>query len=206
MELRRYASVLRKWWWVVVAGTLAVTIASLIFVFGRPPQYAATATMVVSPATSLENISEVRASLNVLDRPVVANTYAEIAQSATVQAAAWEELEVSPTAEERWQYAIHSSVRQQTNIVEVKAEGPDPVRAIEIANAVAHQTMTFVDGLYAVYDLRLLDPAGASYPVGLDSKFAILLGVVLGLGLGVTAAFLSEYLHAPSEPSAGTPD
>lgn len=206
MELRKYASVLRKWWWVVVTGTLVVTIASLIFVSVRPPKYEATATMLVSPATSLDNISEVRASLDVLDQPVVANTYAEIAQSDTVRAAAWEELGVATPTAERWEYDVRSSVRQQTNIVEIKTEGPDPIRAMEVANAVAHQTITFVDGLYDVYDLRFLDPAGVSHsPVGLDNRLAILIGIILGLGLGVTAAFLGEYLQVPAEPSGELP-
>jgi len=200
MELRQYIRILQKRWWVIVIGTAIVTIASVVFVYVRPTKYAATATMLVSPASTLLNNSEVRASLDVLDKPIVVNTYAEIAQSNRIKSAAWIELEVPTTDPERREYEIRSNVRQETNIIEVSAEGADAKRATEVANAVANQTLIFVSNLHDVYDLSFLDYADISYsPVGLGDKLAILVGLVLGLGLGVIGAFLIDYLLATSE-------
>lgn len=194
--------IVTKWWWLVAGGALVVMIASIVFVVVRPPEYEATATMLVSPVDALANLDEVRASLVALDKPVVANTYAEIAQSSTVQAAAWEELGLSVA--DQLSYEIRSSVRQRTNIIEITAKGSDPVRAQEIANSVAKHTMLYVDGLYEVYDLRFLDQARfPNFPVGLDNRLTLVVGLILGLALGVMASFLAEYLQRPPELTRG---
>ena len=199
MEIKRYFRTLQRWWWLVSVATLVVTAASVVFTFMRTPTYKSQTTLLVSPTAQMSNLSEVRASLSVLDKPVVANTYAEIAQSQVVITAAWQDLNVPQEVQER--YEIHSSVRQRTNIIVLTVEGPDPALARDLADAIAKHTMAYVDELYEVYDLKPLDPATEPLaPTGLGTKVIIAIGVALGVSLGTLAAFTADYLRGVPVP------
>lgn len=198
MELKRYLKVLLKWWWLILVAFLVVTTATIVFTYTQTPSYEATASLVVSPAAALANLNEVRASLSVLDKPTVINTYAEIAQSQTIVQQAWDDLGISPEVQGRFE--VRSWVLQKTNIVLITVAGPDPVIVHEAANAITHHTVDYVSELYEVYNLKLLDAAERpSWPVSPNKKMNLLMGFVLGAGVGVAFTFVAEYLQAPME-------
>jgi diguanylate cyclase (GGDEF)-like protein len=85
--------------------------------------------------------------------------------------------------------------------VVITVTGPDPTLVQRLANAVTDQTLAQVDRLYEVYDLTLLDPPPLPLiPIRPNKPLNLALGVVLGLGLSILAAFLAEYLKTPLEP------
>lgn len=201
MELRRYFRVLLHWWWLALIALVVVIIGSVVFTYTQSPQYEATASLVVSPASAMADLSDVRASLSTLDKPVIANTYAEIAQSRTVVQQAWGDLNVAP--ESRQRFEIHSSVLQETSFVLITVEGPDPAIVQSLANNLAHHTVDYVSGLYEVYDLKLLDAAEyPDSPTSPNEPLNLLLGSVLGLCFGALAAFVAEYLQTPIQEAS----
>ncbi len=193
MEIRRYLQILGRWWWVAAVAFITVAAGSVIFTFVLPPRYKASATLVVSPTASMASIRDVRDSLNTLDKPSIANTYAEIAQSDTIWEKAWADIGLSPEKT----FSVHSEVLYKTNIIVISVEGPDPEVARDLATAIADRTMEYVSTLYEIYDLKLLDsPRLPRSPISPNKKLNLALGIVLGLGFGGTAAFIADYLQA----------
>jgi diguanylate cyclase (GGDEF)-like protein len=197
MELKRYLMIIWRWWWLVTIALVAAIIGSVVFTYLRPLQYQTAVRLIVSPAKGTTvDLNEVRASLSMLDKPVIANTYAEIAQSASIVQGAFDKLGI-PTAR-RSSFTINASVLQKTGILDITVTGPDPAQVQQVAATISELTMTYVTGLYEAYDLKLLDPATLPLaPTNLDEKLNLALGVVLGLGAGILLAFLAEYLQTP---------
>jgi len=197
MELKRYLITLWNWWWLVLVAWITVVISTIVFTYTQIPEYETVVRLVVSPsALTLTDLSELRATTTALDKPIVANTYAEIGQSPTIIQTAWDQLELPPQKA----YVVKSSVLPETSIVVITVTGPDPVLVQHLAETVAEQTLAQVAKLYEVYDLTLLDPAMVpTVPIRPNKKLNFGLGVILGLGLSVLAAFLAEYLKTPME-------
>ncbi len=189
--------ILWNWWWLVLVVLITVVISTVAFTYTSTPEYETKVRLVVSPAAiTTTDLKELRASITALDKPIVANTYAEIGQSPSIVQAAWAQLEMKP----RKDFEVETSVLQETSIIIIIVTGPDPVLIEQLATAVYEQTLEYVSELYEVYDLILLDPPTLpDEPSSPNKKLNLVLGVVLGLGLGVICAFLAEYLKTPLE-------
>lgn len=193
MELKRYLNTLFQWWWLGLITFIVTLLATLIFTYGQVPVYESTTTLVVSPNAMIStDLGELRAAVTSLDKPIVANTYAEIGQSDSVINAAMSHLGVRPSRD----YAVGSSVLQETNIIKITVTGPEPMMVQKLAAAVADQTLDYVSELFEVYDLIKLDPASLpSEPSTPNVNLNLLVGASLGVGLAVILVFLAEYLR-----------
>lgn len=198
MELKRSLLILWNWWWLVLVAAITVIVSTIVFTYTRIPQYETTVRLVVSPsALTLTSLSELRATTTALDKPIVANTYAEIGQSPTIINAAWAQLGLNRQKD----YAVSSSVLPETSIIVLTVSGPDPALVQQLATAITEQTLIQVTKLYEVYDLILLDPAVLpTRPVIPNTPLNFGVGAVLALVFGIIAAFLAEYLKTPVEP------
>ncbi|MGQ9627148.1 MAG: diguanylate cyclase domain-containing protein [Anaerolineae bacterium] len=198
MELRHYFKVLLHWWWLVLSGFLIVTVASLVFIYNQPPRYRASSTLVVSPKATLGEFSMVRQSIDVLDKPMIINTYAEVIQSHRIYEQAQDALNLPPAS--RWSVDVFASVIPQTNLIRVDVEGTDPQIVYDMANTVVAEAIQYIDDLYELYDVKVLDPARLpSKPFSPNIPRDPALGAALGLMLGVGMSFLAEYLRKPLE-------
>ena len=206
MELKRYLSVLWQWWWLGLVTFIATVLATLLFTYSQTPQYESETKMVVSPNSIIAtDLGELRAAVTSLDKPIVANTYAEIAQSSSIVQAVKRQLGIVGNRD----YEVSSSVLQETTIIQIAVTGPDPVIVQQLATQVALQTLEYVAGLYEVYDLTLLDPAALpTEPSSPNIKLNIVVGIAVAIGLAAIFAFLAEYMKAPiaqiENPSAST--
>jgi diguanylate cyclase (GGDEF)-like protein len=199
MELKIYLRILLKKWWIVLSAFLITFTATIVLTFTQAPTYRATATFVTAPGDSFDNIGSIVGGLNVLStRTEIASTYAQVAASWLIRREAAEELNLSW---DQWKgFSVGSQLRAGTNVIEITVEGSDPVLVRNFANAVGAKTMTYVQDLYEIYDLRPLDQAGLPvYPIKPNKVLYLALGAIFGLALGVGLAFLSEYLQAPLE-------
>lgn len=198
MELKRYFSVIMRWWWLVAICLIVVAIASFIFSFNQPPRYRSSVTLVVSPKKTIDEISTVRQSLDTLDKPTIINTYSEVIRSRLIYDRAQDRLGLSD--DERSTVEIFADPVQKTNLININAEGTNPLAVFNMANAVTEEGVSYIDDLYEIYDVKILDPAKmASVPFSPNVWRDVGLGILLGLMLGVIAAFLSEYLRRPFE-------
>lgn len=205
MELKRYLSILLRRWWLILIIFVATIAATVAFTYTCPRRYKTTVRLVVSPAKeATADIADQRASLGTL-KPVIANTYAEIAQSPTILEKAWGQMETTSAQERGFKkkFEVEASVLYDTNILVITVAGPVPVLVQQLATAVTECTLDYVIGLYEIYDLKLLDPATLpDEPISPNVKLNLALGVVLGLGAGGLFAFLVEYLKTPLDQIA----
>jgi capsular polysaccharide biosynthesis protein len=154
--------------------------------------------LVVSPKKTIDEISTVRQSLDTLDKPTIINTYSEVIRSRLIYERAQDRLGL--TEDVRSTVEIFADPVQKTNLINIDAEGTNPLIVYNMANAVTEEGVSYIDDLYELYDVKILDPAKMpSEPFSPNVLRDVGLGVLLGLMLGVIAAFLSEYLRRPFE-------
>jgi diguanylate cyclase (GGDEF)-like protein len=202
MELKIYLRILLKKWWVISVAFLATFAATFALVSAQTPIYQSTATFIVAPSGSFEDVGSFANGLEILSRRAeIATTYTEVAMSRLVTQGASDELELSP--DQRESLSIESRVRAGTNVLEITAEGSDPTITRDFANMVGNKTIVYVQNLYEAYNLSPLDWAPLpTSPIGPNKKMNLAIGAAFGMILGVGLAFLSEYLQSPLESVA----
>jgi diguanylate cyclase (GGDEF)-like protein len=198
MELRKYLRIVTQWWWLVLSAFLVVTAAGFTFSFLQPPKYRTALTLVVSPKASITELSTVRQSLDTLDNPTIINTYAEIVRSRNIYDKAIESMGISPLLAQ--QVDVQVEVVQRTNLIKIQAEGTNPKAVYTVTNAIAGHAIQYVDKLYELYEIKILDPAVLpTTPFSPDILRNTLLAAALGLIFGVSASFFAEYIRRPLE-------
>ena len=195
MEMRRYLSILKRWWWLALPAFLVTTGLTLLIVLSQPPVYESRATFVVAPR-SLNPDDAVNAFDTLIRGAQITSTYATIARSDLILARAEDRLAGStPTSA----ITVGAEVQTGTNVLEISVQGPDPDSAHDFAVAVAAETVDYVNDMSNAYALEPLDsPQVPRLPVGPQKELTIVLGVLFGLVLGGALALFAEYLN-PSE-------
>jgi diguanylate cyclase (GGDEF)-like protein len=199
MELKIYLRVLLRKWWMVLPVFLITFTTTIVLTFTQAPTYRATATFVVAPNSSFEDVRSFVSGLDVLSRRAeIARTYAEVTASRLIRQDAADELNLS--WDQRRSLSVGSRLLAGTNVIEVTAEGNDPVLAKDVANVVGIKATAYVEDLYEAFEMKPLDEATLpASPIKPNKKLNLALGAILGLTLGGGLAFLSEYLQAPLE-------
>jgi len=197
MELKIYLRFLLRKWWIVLPAFLIIFTSTVVFTVIQPSTFRSTATFVISPSSSFQDARSFLSGLDVLNgRDQIANTCAEVASSRMMRKQIAGALKLSPTQETS--LIVESRLRAGTNVIEIAVEGNDPVLVADFANKLGEKTIDYVETLFKVYDLDLLDQATPpTSPIKPDKKLNLALGAVLGLALGVGLPFLVEYLRTP---------
>jgi capsular polysaccharide biosynthesis protein len=203
MQIKNFFQTLRKRLWIVLLATFAVLAATFYFSSNQPKVYQSKATYILSPRTGFDQIEDdfVRALEMVSRRVEINTTFAEVASSRYIKSQALAETDYSSEVSEA--LSVSASVLGGTNILEIVVEGPTPRTAQEFCILIGEQTQAYVKNLYDVFELRLLDFASfRRSPIKPIMGLNLLIGGMLGLGLGMSAAFVVEYIASPySEPS-----
>jgi len=199
MELKIYLRILLRKWWIVLPAFLITFTATIVFTFTQVPTYKATATFVVAPTDSFEEVWSFVDGLDTLsNRKEIASTYIEVAVSRLIKQEVADELDLPQ--HQRARLSVYGQLLAGTNVLEISVEGRDPVLVRDFTNMVGDKTRAYVQELYETYDMRPLDRAILPIsPVKPNKMLNLAQGAVLGLALGVGLAFLSEYLQAPLE-------
>jgi diguanylate cyclase (GGDEF)-like protein len=193
MELKTYFRIMVKKWWIVIPVFLVTLTAGIVFTYNTAPVYSATTTYVVVPSPSYSgNFAN---GLEILARrEEIATTFSEVASSRRIKGLATSSLSLQSGQD----YSVESRLRAGTNIIEITVEGPDPIIARALANAVGASIEGYIQELFEVFTLVLLDEATTPQePVRPNPVLYLTLAAVLGLVLGAGLAFLSEYLETP---------
>ena len=129
MELKDYLRPLRRWWWLVVAATLVATVAGYLATRQQSPVYRTRTTLMVGSAIENPNPNGNEFWLT----QQLANTYADIAQRDNVRMAAAAKLNLTVLPE------YTARVVPNTQLIELSVTDIDPVRAQQVAQALAEQ-------------------------------------------------------------------
>ena len=191
MELSGYLAILRRWWWTLlvaawVAGLLGYVIAGRI-----EPTYESSVRLLVGPINSDTNT--LRASSQLVQ------TYAELTTSQGLLEATVKQMGFPPEAAADLAAAVRTIANDQTRILSIRVEGPDPALTTEAANEIAAQLIetTSRGGTTAQSEgqLTVIDFAKVPVvPVAPQVSLIVLMSVAAGLLGAIVLVLLVEYL------------
>ena len=199
MEIKLYFKMLKNSWWIIALTTLAAVVVALIASYFTTPIYRATTRFLVSPNPSfIVGEGNVLESLATLDRRSIITTYAEILMSPRIHDDTTEQLKINE--ESLVDYTYTAIVLPDTTILEFSVQGPDPAIAALLANSIGQRAVDFIQSLYQVYNLTILDPAVSPFvPIRPQPLQNTAIAFVIGIALGAAFALVRELLIAPIE-------
>lgn len=191
--------------WIVAVAVVVSLGAALLLSARQAPRYTATTTWVVTPATSIQDPSDVLRSLDTLERRTIVATFARLPGTSTVRADVAERLALDRGGLRA--YSLRGSVVPYTNLIRFEAEGPDAEIAVSAADGLARQIRNEAISLYRIYTLREVEPAYASrtHPdTGRNLVVGSLIGLFVGIGLIAVPLLLPEARQAEREATSDT--
>lgn len=186
------ASIVRRWFVGVVVLALVMG-GDVAYTMTRVPTYLAQATFVVSPSASTPQ-SDLVYGIDTLGRGAIVGTMVSVLGSAVVQRDVLQQMGYSPDLLNH-EFTFTVSNVATTAVILENVESPDPQLSANLANLAGQVAISRLTGLYPVYDLTVLSPAIAPTSVYKPDKVRNYgLGVVLGLVLGIAAAYGADLL------------
>jgi len=129
MDIKDIIAPLLKWWWLLIASTLVAAVSSYFAVSQQPPEYVASATMLIG-----RSINDPNPTANeIWMGEQLAATYADIASRKPVRDASKKALGLT------WLPAYTVNPVSGTQLIVIKVDDTDPTRAAAVANELANQ-------------------------------------------------------------------
>ena len=192
MELARYLSLARKWWWLLVVGTLVAGVASYAISKTMTPIYSASTTLLVNqtqvPGTIAYN--------DILTSERLTRTYKELIGKRPILEDVAARLDL-PLGRDDLAGMISVSVVPDTQLLRLSVESSDPALASSVANAAAAAFIqqNTEDQLSRPGDVSVVEAATTpSVPIKPNVMMNTLLAAAIGLLLAGGLALLLEYL------------
>lgn len=211
MELKRYAALLQRSWWVVALTTAVAVIAAYGISKAQQPIFRATTTLAASASVDASgNASQYIA----LTSGGLLNSYARVLASRTLAQQVSDNLKLDIPAE-KLQSEIKAVPTTQDLTIRVDVEDPDPHRARDVANGLANlfvkqkqeeatKGAAVLGSQHDTVLVSLIDPAMTpTAPIKPKTKINMLAGGVLGIILGTLLVLLFDWwddtLRGPGE-------
>ncbi len=199
MEIKLYLRMLQRSWWVVVLTALSAALAALISAYLSTPIYSSSTRYIVSPNPSYLGGSvdyNLIYSLDTLDKRSIITTYAEVLNSPKIFNETARSLGLA--GDQIPHYTYSAVVLPETTIIDFTVTGPNPQLVVMLAAAVGQNAVSYVENLYQLYNVGVLDPPSVpTEPISpqpfRDAGVALIVGLTLGTGL----ALAKELLRTP---------
>ncbi len=202
MESWTHLQILRRRWWIVISIFVITLGATAWFTLTQTPVYQASATLIARPGPEFSDVKSRAAAQDTLsNRAQIVTTYADVANSRRILGQAANELHLSPQQEKN--LSVDSSVVANTSLIQITAQGSDPNLVADFANAIAYETITYVQDARELYQLEFLDEAAAPNSPVYNRNLYLALGVVVALFLSIGTAYLVDPLLVSHERVAG---
>lgn len=194
MELTDYIRILRKNWLVILAATLLGLGVAAGWSLTRTPQYQSSSTVFVSTQAG-STVAELQQGSNFTQSRVT--TYANLVTTPIVMNPVIAELGLGVSASELAQ-RVEASSAVNTTLITIAVTDADPVMAADIANALGASLTSAVERLETPSGVqtspvrlsRVKDALPPPTPTSPNVPLNLSLGGLVGLALGVGAAFL----------------
>lgn len=201
MEIRTYAVIIRRYWWVVLLATLVAAATAFALDKIRKPSYSASARVVARPATVISDTRTIVDLLGQMGGRYITGTFAQSFSSTDVKAQARQSVGLSPV--EAANYPLAANVLPDSSVLEISGSGPDPTILTDYLNTTVSLTISSTKELFRVVELQLLEPAVIpTLPSSPQPARDVPFGAGLGLGMGLLLAFTLDYLRAPRRGGA----
>jgi len=203
MEVKAYFRFFLRKWKTILFFFAVTLIAAAVFTFNITPVYEATTTYIVRlSALAADDRTAISALDTLSNRVEIAATYARVAKSRLIRDRAAQELGLASSNSSN--LTVFTQILAGTNVLEITVQGSDPDIVRDYANTLGEQSVLYVQNLYEVYALEILDEAELpKKPIKPDVTNNLMLGGGFGLLLGFAYVLLGEYLRAPLESKAG---
>lgn len=173
---------------------VAITLSGVVSFLFLTPVYNASTQILVNQtkeeANGQINTQDIQANLQLI------NTYSGIIKSAAILSKVIEEIDLNTTPS-ALDSAVSVNTVQNSQILAISVQNPDPAKAAEIANTIATVFQEEIVTLMNVDNVNILAPAvmpEKPSPIKPNPKLNMAIAAVIGLMLGVGIAFLLEYL------------
>ncbi len=195
MELKRYGTILRRRWYVIVFAIAVTTGLTYLLQSSKTPMYTSTGTLQVScTAQDLGDWNSCNAVLT--NNPQILGTYASLANSDLIQR------EVAPLmpGANLSDYTVSASVETDSTIVSVSVMGPNKQHVLTYTRELMDQMALWPQQNDPGHKLTTFDaPEAATRPDGTSKKLVLAIAVFLGFFLGLGVALFMEYLGKSDE-------
>lgn len=192
-----YIRALRRSWWIVLLTTVVATVSAVYVSQGGESTYQTDARLVVGPSATLEDPEAVLGTTVEIKAQLV-TTYADLLTGSQFFEEAIDEIGLSP--EDAQKYTVASAAPQESNVVRMSVEGPDPSTTVALADAVAQSSSEYFETVYRGFGVEVFDePQEPSTPSGPPTSTNVAIGFVLGLAAGVGLALAREAVAPPRE-------
>lgn len=204
MELTDYVRVVRRHWRAIVACTLAAVLLAAVYTLLRPKVYEAEASGFVAagPANSAaeSSIGDSLAKSRVASYVVVAKSRGTAEEAAKIIG--------SDASASSLISRVSVSQPPDTVLIQVRAKGPDPKSASDLANAWIRALATQVEGIEGkgTGAMRVVPQEAAAVPTSPVSPnprrelpLALIIGLLIGLGVAVVRSQLDRRLRSPED-------
>jgi non-specific protein-tyrosine kinase len=149
-NIRRYLSLICRWWWLVIGCAILGAASAYIVSSQIEPVYKASTTLLVQPALTTKNSSDLNAMRASAE---LAQTYVKMITGRPVLKAIKSNLDLNET--EGLKKRIKAELIQGTLLIRLSVEDSDPSRAALLANTIAEefiiQNRTLQQSRYADY-------------------------------------------------------
>ncbi|MEK3766875.1 YveK family protein [Solibacillus sp. FSL K6-4121] len=194
ISLQEIAKIIKKRLWLIIFFTVVgIGISTGISFFVLTPIYQAQTQILVNQNISPEELYSMRTTETDLR---LINTYNVIITSPVILTPALEQLDLDMTPEQLMKQIFVSS-KNDSKVVNIRVEDPNPAYAVDISNAVAEVFKEKIPQLMRVDNISILSAAEYSdnpSPVKPKKLMNIAIGGLIGLMIGVGFVFLLEYL------------
>jgi tyrosine-protein kinase len=191
----------RRRWWLASLVLFMLLAADVLVTINSPRSYLARSSLVIGPSASIDRAQLVY-SVDALGRSMIVGTYADMLATDVVRREALARVGVSPDVPDT-EVGIKAAALAESALVQVSVVASDPVLAAAVANAVGQVGAVRMSELYPIYDLTVVTPATPPKLVYRpDVTRNLALGLLLGLLLGTTSAWLYDTLALRAERRA----
>lgn len=206
ISLQELFATLKKRLWLIIALTiLAVVIAGVVSYTLLTPIYQTSTQILVNQekteASQLTN-QNIQTDLQLI------NTYSVIIKSPAILDEVSKQLDLGLSVEQL-NSKITVSNAENSQVVNLSVQDPDPAIAVDIANYTANVFQEKIIGLMSVDNVSILSPAVLKenpQPVEPNPMLNMAIAAVIGMMLGVGLAFLLEYLDTSIKDSQDIED
>lgn len=178
---------------IIILTIIALAISAVVSYFVITPIYqSSTQILINQEKTEVNTFSsqDIETNLQLI------NTYNVIIKSPAILSLVIDELDLNTTPAALTN-KITVNNAEDSQVVNITVQDPDPQRAVDIANKTAQVFQAQIKTLMQVDNVSVLTPAvlgGNPSPVKPDPMLNMAIAAVIGLMLGVGLAFLLEYL------------
>ncbi len=189
MELTGYLAILRRWWWTLLVAVWVAAVLGFLLGSRIEPTYEASVRLLVGPINTDTNT--LRASGQLVQ------TYAELATSQPLLESTVKELGLKPEAASELAGSVRTTANDQTRILTIRVQGPDPVAATKAANAIAAELIDLTSRGTARPEgqVQVIEFASVpTEPIAPQISLIVLMSAAAGLLGAVILILLAEYL------------